>query len=193
MTVIMTELIKQLNGSVFTLLALLLAMFWVIYNVGGWAKTFKHHEDKIKDLGSLLEKVIRMETKIELIYINTNRNPVMEARSPISLTDIGNKIVGNIRAEATLDKYFSRMEPEIGLGKVDNAYDIQMEAIKYAKEKMIKFLDANELNVIKTEAFARGMIIEDIMSVFGILIRNRILKNKEIPVSDVDEHQKKKK
>jgi hypothetical protein len=63
-----------------------------------------------------------------------------------------------------------------------------MTAMKLAKEKLLTFLDSQELATVKQEAYNRGLTVEDIMSVFGVLLRDHILKEKGYAVADVDKH-----
>jgi hypothetical protein len=44
---------------------------------------------------------------------------------------------------------------------------------------MKEFLSDEELLKVKNEAFDRGLLIDDIISVFGVLLRNKLLTNKK--------------
>jgi hypothetical protein len=61
------KLIEQLNSSVFILLGISALVVFATYKLGGLMQKFTHHEDKLKGLSSLSEKVIKIETKIDLI------------------------------------------------------------------------------------------------------------------------------
>jgi hypothetical protein len=185
---VLLELIKQLNSSVFVLLAMLGCLFWVIYKVGKWNEKFRHHSDKITRIENLSEKVIELKTKVDLIYENTNPRRTVAAMSPISLTEIGKEIANKIEANKILEKYLSKLIKEVDLENPQNAYDIQMASMKIAKEKMISLLNEEELNIIKQDAYSRGIIVQDIMSIFGVLLRNYILNQRAVPISDVDAH-----
>lgn len=188
MELIITKLIDQLNSSVFVLLAILACTGWALYKIGCWTAIFKHQDDKINKLEALSEKIIELKTKVELIYNNTNPRRTVAAYSPISLTDIGKEIADKIKANIVLEKYISKLASEVEAEKPKNAYDIQMASMKVAKEKMITLLSEDELSVVKQEAYNRGIIVEDIMSVFGVLLRNHVLNQKGLPISDVDKH-----
>lgn len=69
-----------------------------------------------------------------------------------------------------------------------NAYDVQTATMETVKEKMMGLLDADEINVLKAEAYARGLLVEDIISIFGVLLRDDILRTKGFSVSEVDKH-----
>jgi len=189
MEIIVSKLIEQLNSSVFVLLGILACIFWAIYKIGRWTETFKHHGEKITKIEGLADKVLVMGTKVDLIYENTlGPKRTVAATSPISLTKVGKEIEEKIKANVILEKHFSKLLKEIEQGKTENAYDIQMSAMKTAKEKLLTFLNEEELLAVKQEAYNRGLLVEDIMSVFGVLLRDRVLALKGCPISDVDKH-----
>lgn len=189
MTAILNQLINQLNSSVFVLLAILGVVGWGLYRVGGWKEKFKHHDEKLTNIGNLAEKVVVLATKVDLIYQNTlGHKAATAAQSPINLTPVGQEIVKNINADDIMKKYLDRLTKEVESPSLKNAYDIQMAAMKLVKEKMLEYLDSAELAAVKQEAYNRGLLAEDIMSVFGVLLRDHILKAKGLPVSDVDKH-----
>ncbi|MDP8211666.1 MAG: hypothetical protein P9X22_00040 [Candidatus Zapsychrus exili] len=188
MPAVFLELINQLNSSVFILLTILICSFFIIYKVGKWSEIFKHHDSKITKIEGLSEKVIELKTKVDLIYDNTNPRRTVAAMSPISLTDMGKEIVTKIEANQILEKYILKLTKEVDSENPKNAYDIQSASMKVAKEKMITFLNEKELNTVKQEAYTRGIIVQDVMSVFGLLLRNHILNQKGMPISDVDTH-----
>lgn len=189
---VIAKLIEQLNSSVFVLLAILGVIFWTLYKIGSWKEIFKQHSDKIVKIQDLSDKLIALAVKVDLIYENTNPRKTVEARSPIALTASGKEIAANLEAEKLLKKYIRKLEAAGDFKDVNDAYDIQSSAMKIAKEKMITFLDEDELALVKKEAYSRGIILEDVMAVFGVLLRNHVLEEKKIPVSDVDEHEKRK-
>ena len=61
--------------------------------------------------------------------------------------------------------------------------------MKLAKGEMVKLLNDEELSLVKQEAYDRGLIVEDIMSVLGVLLRDHVLSKKGYPISDVDKHE----
>lgn len=97
-------------------------------------------------------------------------------------------IVSKIKASTILEKYLSKLIKEVELENPANAYDIQMASLKVAKEKMKSILTKAELNAIKDEAYSRGLLLKDIMPIFGVLLRDRILVQRGYSFSDVDKH-----
>ncbi|MDA8171361.1 MAG: hypothetical protein M0Z48_05955 [Nitrospiraceae bacterium] len=193
MEAIIGKLIDQLNSSVFVLLAILVVIGWGIhkisYLIGVWSTKFKHHDDKIVKVEGLADKVVKMETKIDLIYENTlGPRRTVAAHSPIGLTDVGREIAEKIQAQTILGKYASRLTKEVEAESPKNAYDIQMASMKVVKGQMVTMLNEPELATVKQEAYNRGLLVEDIMAVFGVLLRDRVLSLKGLPISDVDKH-----
>ncbi len=186
---IFLKIIEQLNSSVFVLLMILGVVAIGIYKAGQWSKVFKFHEEKITKIEGLADKVLLMGQKVDLIYENTlGAKRPLASLSPINLTDVGQKIVTKINANDILKRCIPQLEKEVEKEKPNSAYDIQMVSMKVSKEYMVTCLIENELAVVKQEAYERGLLIEDIMSVFGVLLRNHILNQKGISISAVDNH-----
>lgn len=185
---ILTKIIEQLNSSVFVLLLVLVAVGYMLHKAGEWKQTFVHHKDKITELEELSREVIKISTKVDLIYSNTTPNAMTRAHSPISLTAVGIETAKRLNAEAMLDKYYVQLKKQLDSSNPQNAYDIQKYAMQVAKSDMTGFIDASELNAIKDEAFNKGVLLEDIFSIFGVLLRDKVLKEKGISVTEVDDH-----
>ena len=64
--------------------------------------------------------------------------------------------------------------------------------MRVANEQFAKSLSESELNKAKAFAYAKGLRLEDLASILGVLLRNEILNAKNIPVSEVDDHTPKK-
>ncbi|MFH1860234.1 MAG: hypothetical protein ABH870_04375 [bacterium] len=192
---IFIKILEQLNSSVFVLIGLFIVALWAMYKIGGIVTTFSTHEDKIDGLSKnsekTFEKIIRLEAKVDLIYQYHNPNSTVRSMSPISLTPVGNEIATNINAQTVLSRCLDFLEKEIEKENPKNAYDIQMVSMKIAKEKMILCLNEAELSAVKQAAYNKGILAEDVMAIFGILLRNAVLEKKGIPIAEVDFHANK--
>jgi hypothetical protein len=187
MTEILVKLAEQLNGCVFVLLGILVIVFILLFKAGKWTEKFFHHDKRMDKLEGMSDKVVKIETKVDMIYQLVNPNRTVASSSPIALTAAGKEIAQKINVDAIFDRYASQLAKQVEtINPTNNAYDIQQTSMAVAKEPMLRLLDSNELTTIKQEAYARGMIIEDIMSIFGVYLRDYILKQKNIPVSEVD-------
>lgn len=203
---IITKILEQLNSSVFVLLMILFVVGWGIYHIGRFREIFLRHdkgldcasavgdrvvtlEAKVPDVAEMNVRLIRLEGKVELIYQHTNPNKVIQAHNPLSLTDLGKSIAGDICAEDILKRCMARLEALVNEKAPKNAYDIQMAALLVVREKLAYLLTEEELLRAKDEAYRKGMILEDVLSVVGILLRNALLEKNNMPIADVDKHQ----
>jgi hypothetical protein len=197
MEAVFLKLIAQLNSSVFVLLLVLGVSYWSVFKITKWVEKFKGHfkghDDKLKDLVDMRDAVVELRTKVDLIYRNTNPSSPVASRSPLSLTDIGQQIAAKINANEILDKNYDKLSKDVELKNGKNPYDIQLASMLVAKEDVLNLLNEQELILVKQEAFSRGLLVEDVTAVFGILLRDRIFTEKNIPIAEVDKHTPKAK
>jgi hypothetical protein len=180
---ILNHLIYQLNNSVFVLIAILLLSFWTIHIITKLMVKFSHHEDKLSKFDGLSEKLMEISTKVDLIYRNTNPHAHVHSYNPITITESGEEISMKINANPIFSKYASQLIALVEEVSPKNAYDIQIASMNVTKDKFIPLLDENELNTIKDIAFSKGLIVEDIMGIFGVMLREKLLEQKRIPVA----------
>lgn len=188
MEALFLQLISELNGSVFVLIAILVLSFCMAYKMGAWKQIFVNHTGRIDNVERIADTVIELKTKVDLIYGYVNPNSPTRASSPISLTPTGQEIVTRIRADEIFRDYSTKLMSLVESKNPKNAYDIQQASFDVAKRELINLLKEQELKVVKEEAFNKGLLVEDVLSVFGILLRNKILELKNIPIAEVDRH-----
>ena len=188
MTEIFLKLSDQLNSSIFVLMALLVATGYGLLKIGGWTERFSHLNQKIDGALSMEKTVIRLEQLTELIYNNTLKTPLVKSFSPIVLTDAGLEASASIGFELLLKREFLKLSGLVEEKSPKNAYDIQVESMRVASEQFLGVLNDIELLNAKEYAYSKGLRLEDLSSVLGVLLRNEILKSKGISVSEVDEH-----
>lgn len=189
MDTIFTKLLDQLNSSVFVLLGILAAAFWGVYRIARLIEQFTHHKLKIDKIDDLSADMIKLTVKVDLIYQNTNPNKLIAAQSPISITPVGVEISAKIDAGKILPKYVDQLTSMVEEACPKNAYDVQTASMMVAKNKMMSLLNAEEINIIKQVAYAKGLLAEDIMGIFGVMLRDIVLKKKNMAVVDVDKQQ----
>ncbi|MDR0942071.1 MAG: hypothetical protein LBM19_00415 [Holosporales bacterium] len=184
------KLIEQLNSSVFVLLVILVATFFLAWKISSfitaWRMKRDIHNERIGKVEKMTETVIELKTKVDLIYQNTNPNGFARSRSPMSLTEKGQEIKELINAESIFNRIYSKLKDYIKDENLKNAYDIQTISLETAKEHFLNLLTKEELIKIKDVAFKQGLILEDFYIIFGILLRNKILKEKNIAISEID-------
>lgn len=106
--------------------------------------------------------------------------------SPTSLTEKGREIASRIDADALVKKYMGAFDGS----KIENAYDIQQEARNWAGDELPKIMDDADLTKLKEVAFDSGLSMSLIARVvIGLVLRDAVLKEKGIPLSQVDKDQ----
>lgn len=134
--------------------------------------------------------MVKLETTINLIYMNTNPRKMVEAHSPLSLSEEGAKAAELIKADKILERIHEKLEDFVEESKPKNAYDIQVASLKVTS-KLIDLLNEGELITIKDYAFQQGLRLEDLFPIFGVKLRNLILEKRGIPIADIDKHEPK--
>ena len=198
MKLIFYSLIEQLNASVFVLLLMLIGFYYVVFKVAEWLGKSKERESNTtKTLNKLEEKIDilpELKGKIELIYNSTlpANKRMTESHSPIALTKIGKEVAQKIKAEDIIDKTYINIKDTIEAHHTDifnqNAYDIQEIIFTYFSDRIETHLKADKLNSIKTEAYNRGVIVEDLYKILAVIFRDKLLRELKKPVSDIDKH-----
>lgn len=102
------------------------------------------------------------------------------------ITPKGKEISEKLNAEKIFSKYSSKLIAQMEENKPDNAYDIQQIAMSIAKKQMETYFNSEELLAVKDQAFKNGLLTEDVMAIFGILLRDKYLQLKGISLSDID-------
>ncbi len=130
------ELIKQLNSSVFILLGVVFGAFiasWKLSTfIATWKTKHQHHETALDKIEKKIDMIPAMSGKLELIYNNTLRQPVVASHSPIGLTDFGKKIATNIKADGFVDRHYNLFLDCLGVDYQRlNAFDIQKSLFSY--------------------------------------------------------------
>jgi hypothetical protein len=116
MQALFQQALHELNGSVVILLAILVGAGFVLWKLGALSMKFSHHEQKLDKIDTMAEQVVELKIasgqygtkldkidglsekvatlggKVDLIYQNTLRRPLIEARSPIALTATGQEV-----------------------------------------------------------------------------------------------------
>lgn len=134
----------------------------------------------------LNDTVIELKTSFKLCV--EVKNPYAEQHSPMRLTDEGMRVRDLIKAPNLLKKYEEKLYACVDKTKMNNAYDIQVEAFKVISEKLYSFFDEKETIFIKNIAYSLGKNIDAFLIIFQVLFRDSLLKKYNMLVADIDKH-----
>lgn len=190
METILLALIQQLNGAVFTLIAILLVSFWLLFKSGGWVKSYGDFEKKSEKfdtkIDTIKDSLSSIKATTDLLY--QAHLSTVQAHSPVSLTDRGKEISAAISAELKVNNHWEEIKQAVENKKPTNPYDIQTVSMDIARNCFEKIFTLTEQNEIKTYAFGIGLNLLEIYPILGVIIRDRIFKEKDIKTEEVDRY-----
>lgn len=186
METVLLKLVEQLNSSVFVLILILVFIMVAVFHIGKWKERFCTHENRLGKVETLSEKIIAISTKVDLIYERTNPKPMTQSYSPISLTPLGKENATNMKADEIFERIKGTLVQLVESTNPKNAYDIQTVSMNVIKINLLRLLNEEELIRIKNLAYQQGVLVEDFFGIFGVILRNHILQQKGIPISEID-------
>mgnify|MGYP007011373928 FL=1 len=115
--------------------------------------------------------------------------PYTKSHSSLSITDAGREMMERLGVGEMFEKNWLRIDEFIE-DKLEykNPYDIQEFLIQQAVVYPEKFLQPEEIDKIKLDAYNTGVNIVPYMKVIAILARDRYFSEHNILVEDVDKH-----
>lgn len=187
---LLLKLAEQLNSSVFVLLVILVVAFWATFKL---AKVISQHENFCKKqdnfdgtIDTIKEDIHAIKAKVDIIY---NRNlDTVQAHSPISISDTGQKIASALKLEDLVVQYWDKISEVIKQKNPSNPYDIQVVAMALASDVFEDFFSEEEKVRIKKYAFDNGRNLLEIYPIIGVLMRDKYLNDMGISVDEIDKH-----
>jgi hypothetical protein len=198
-------------GSFSFIFSIMVLAGWLIYFVTKKVTQIRSEHEHLRSdsekSGSLLDKRFGYveihidEIRKDLSYlkgtidvIRNDSTPLAQRHSPISLTEKGNEIAIELKAEEMVAKNWDNIKKDLDKNLSDkNAYDIQEYCLETAAVELDKFLTVEDLQTMKTYAFKNGNSLAYYSVIFGLIIRDKYLKCKNIDSSEIDACDPKKK
>jgi len=123
------------------------------------------------EMKEIRDKAIACETSLK------EREPLTKRKSPVVLTDRGNKVLTDSKGNEFIDTNYTELKKAVEATNPQNSYDIQE-----ASRKVVEGLkDDQRINQVKEYLFKEGMEFNEIVEVLGIYLRDKILKEIRIP------------
>lgn len=155
----------------------------------------KIHSDKIEkhsvsmgridaSLSYLLKSIDEMNSQLRQM---NNLNPMTQQHSPLSITTHGWNIVRKLGIDKMFSNNWERIRQYID-NEVEskNAYDINEFCMKYAVVYPEKFLQPDEIDVLKNDAYAQGITLMEYMKIIAVMARDRYFKENNIKVEEIE-------
>ncbi len=150
----------------------------------GWSTLLKAVGALQKDVGDLLKDVGDLKGTLSKMRTSGEDN-FSESQSPQALNKKGRDVADIINAQAIAEKYANKVQVD----PAANAYDIQESCFSFALQELKDYLSDEERESIKGVAYNNGVDEKTIFHiVIGIVLRDEILKNRDIDLAQVDKH-----
>ncbi len=134
------------------------------------------HSGLRRTVGEVKDKVIACHTILE------ERGPLTRKKSPVALTDRGISFLNDSGGKKFVDDNFQELLKSVEEENPKTAYDIQEKS----KDVIKSFEEDPRLNPLKEFLFKDGSTLADLIEVMGVYLRDRVLKEKNINVEDID-------
>lgn len=192
----MIELIRGIltsdAGSFAFVVSLMLLAFWLVYFITRKVTLMNADHSTLAKSVSGIEGTVD-EMRRDLAYLKGSLDilkapeQLLKAHSPISLTDEGKRVAGELGAEAMISRNWQHV---LAIMDVDLAgktpYDIQQYCLEEVSVQPERFFLKEDLDTIKKYAYSHGRPVELYTRMIGILIRDAYLKYRDIDISEVD-------
>lgn len=120
-------------------------------------------------------------------------DPYSLNHSPLSITDKGREMMARLGVEEMFEKNWERIDRYIDENVRDkNAYDVDQFCLEHAVVFPEHFLQKDEVNILKDDAYKEGLSLTSYMRVIAVLSRDKYLSVHDIEVPDTDEEDTEK-
>ncbi len=123
-----------------------------------------------------------LKETLDKIYTKIMSGSTITNSGPMSLTELGQEISGNVNAKVLANKYIKTLKE--GSTSNDNlsAFVIQTESIDFATNELMDNFSSEEKSLVQNEAFQQGLDIKKILEIIGIELRDIWLKDAGLDV-----------
>lgn len=144
--------------------------------------------------------ITRLDTTIELLkaLLYTSRQEMgagdfTQTQSPLSITDSGREMIERTGMQAMFEENWQRISDFVtGKAQSMNPYDIQEMLIEQCVVYPERFLSAEQIDLLKLDAYNTGNVLASYMKALAVLARDRYFSEHGINVADVDAYTPKK-
>lgn len=206
----MLEILKQVlispTGSFgFVMGGAVLVAWFILWAYGKFIKMQSTHEHMHETCARLDGHFASLQVDLasvkgDIRYIKSTLNsltnlaqrgdtaPLMQAHSPLALTENGRRAAQAMGAGKAIAQNWERISEELNkaLGSSQNPYDIQTFCLEQIPIAPSRFLDQATLDALKLYAYQNGLTLFDCLKVVGLMIRDKYLETKGIPLARLD-------
>lgn len=190
--------VENIISIVIALVSAIASACYVSYNAGKTKKDIENitercnkSESEITNLRNQLNNHIR-----EMSFFKgtmSNQSPaasqLSQSNSPRQLSELGKKVLADSKIDEIIDTQYDHILEEVRASDPKNAYQAQ-EAIYSAVDNL--FLDESVRDLVEQGAFLSGYTPKDVLFVGALNVRDKILKELNLNIDDIDKYDPKK-
>lgn len=141
--------------------------------------------NRIETTLSFLAKSIE-DMNSQLRRINDNAS-FTQQHSPLTISQRGWEVVKELGIDGMFEENWPRIKKMIDADVENkNAYDINEFCLKYAVVFPEKFLQQEQVNKLKNDAYAQGLSLMEYMKIVAVMARDRYFNENGIKVEDME-------
>ena len=194
--------VENLTSIIIALISGAASACYISYNVGKTKKDIENITDRcnkleseIANLRNKLDDNIRDVSFLKgSMSISQSPAPaalqLSQSNSPRQLSELGKKVLADSKIDEIIDTQYDRILEEVRASDPKNAYQAQ-EAIYSAVDNL--FLDEPVRDLVEQGAFLSGYTPKDVLFVGALNVRDKILKELNLNIDDIDKYDPKNK
>ena len=162
-------------GVVFAIIVTIVGFaFWMGRFAGKWGEKEKMLDGVRDDIDKIKLDISSIRDKLTMLLSKDNVS-ITSCDSPIRLNARGQEIVEKVKAVEVVNAQIGSLRPMFT--QISNSYDIQEKAMGLG-QSIYEQLDDNSKDIVKKVAFDSGLPISEMFTIFSILLRDIIIKEK---------------
>ncbi|MGC1391971.1 MAG: hypothetical protein WA816_13125 [Bacteroidales bacterium] len=173
------------TGVWVAIIALALGFIGIVFKAGGIKKTIDIVEKDVGEIKTTLQDFsVRFAiTESRVADLWTPRTTIQN--SPKYLNDYGNKILKESKINELINEHYEEILKNVKDLNPGNSYQAEQDIIKVVNRLILDPICQNKLEI---SAFQTGQSVSTILYVGSIYIRDKIIKEIGLDVSDIDKH-----
>lgn len=135
---------------------------------------------------TLLFLTKNIEEMNSLLHQVNKNTPFTQQQSPLKISERGWKVVNKLGIDKMFSSNWERIKQLIDKEVTNkSAYDINEFCIKYAVVYPEKFLQQEEIDILKNDAYVQGLTLMEYMKIIAVMARDRYFEENNINIQDI--------
>ena len=189
----MSAIINFLKEDYFTLLALLVIGYgiWKVIKttakatatVVEWKTTVEcNQEATSKSITRIEGTLTKISDEIKKLFgLVDLKKPTVQSGSRLTLTDFGKILAEEIEVENWISSHAEILKEKLA---GDTPYEIQEACFRYAQNDLLRAVAEEHKVKIQSSAFENGIDLSSVLSVAGIVLRDKLLEMMNLEMTE---------